>query len=483
MRVLVCFVVLLTGAALSSPAVAQTPDVENLKKLVDEQRNLIARQAERLEELGREMAALRAEMDETKEIARAASNRLASVAPGPPAADQQSLETRLEAIERTIQRLPELPAKAVAAGEFPGSIEIPGTGAAIKIGGQARFNLVHTLGPLGTDDRFIASSIPVGDERAGESARTTYTAEASRLNLDLRAPTRIGAVRTYIEGDFAGTGETARLRHAYIQTNRWMFGQTWSTFSDPEVEPSDIDFEGENALSRFRQAQLRYTRTIQPRLDLSLAIENPAPDLTGAEGVNLTPDFIGRLKWEPENAPVNVLTQPAHLQAAVLFRTLRGELVSQQDVTLSTAGFGGTLSGVLIPRWNAADRLKFAAYGGWGIGRYITDLGAAGGQDAVYDPSVNDLRALPVSALYMGYEHRWRPAFLSTFTYGIVNVHNLDAQTDDALHRTQRATANLTWNPFRRADIVLEFLAGERVNKNGEDGFSTQIQGGWRLRF
>jgi len=36
--------------------------------------------------------------------------------------------------------------------------------------------MVHTFAPLGTDDRFIASSIPVGEEHAGEEARTTYTA-------------------------------------------------------------------------------------------------------------------------------------------------------------------------------------------------------------------------------------------------------------------------------------------------------------------
>ena len=472
MRILACLVTLLVFFPQFSPAHAQSQDLDALKQLLQQQQRLIEQQGERLDALIRDVGELRKELVATR----------ASL-PTVPAPTPQAVEARLEAIERAIQRMPELPAKVVAAGEFPGSIEIPGTGAAVRIGGQARFNIVHTLGPLGTDDRFIASSIPVGDERAGESARTTYTAEASRLNLDLRAPTRIGAVRTYVEGDFGGEGETARLRHAYIQTNRWMFGQTWSTFSDPEVEPSDIDFEGENALSRFRQAQLRYTRQIHQRLDFSLALENPAPDLTGAEGVNLTPDFIGRLRWEPENARVNLLTQPAHLQAAVLFRTLRGELVSQQDVTLSTAGFGGTLSGVLVPRWSDADRVKFAAYGGWGIGRYITDLGAAGGQDAIYDPVANDLRALPVSAVYLGYEHRWRPSFLSAFTYGFVNVHNLDAQADDALHRTQRATANLTWNPCPRADVVIEFLAGERVNKDGEQGFSSQVQGGWRLRF
>ena len=54
-------------------------------------------------------------------------------------------------------------------------------------------------------------------------------------------------------------------------------------------------------------------------------------------------------------------------------------------------------------------------------------------------------------------------------TYGVVNVNNLDVQPEEALHRTQRTSINLTWNPIPR-DIVFEYLAGTRVNKNGERG-------------
>jgi len=261
-----------------------------------------------------------------------------------------------------------------------------------------------------------------------------------------------------------------------------VFGQTWSTFSDPEVEPTDIDFEGENAISRFRQAQVRYSHALREHLDLGVSLENPAPDLTGAAGVNLTPDVVARLRWDPDSPRPGLLSQPAHLQAGILFRTLRGQL-AQSDTTLATTGFGAGFSGVVIPNWASGDRVKFAIYGGWGIGRYITDLSADGGQDAVFDPSTDTLRALPVTSGYVGYEHRWRPAFLSAFTYGVVGVDNLDVQAADALRRSQRATANLTWNPLPRADLVFECLAGQRVNKDGRRGTSSQFQVGYRFRF
>jgi hypothetical protein len=51
------------------------------------------------------------------------------------------------------------------------------------------------------------------------------------------------------------------------------------------------------------------------------------------------------------------------------------------------------------------------------------------------------------------------------------------------LRRTQRATVNFTWSPIRQADIVLEFLTGTRVNKDGQRGTSSQLQAGWSFRF
>jgi hypothetical protein len=143
---------------------------------------------------------------------------------------------------------------------------------------------VNTFGPLGTDDRFVTSSIPAeGEQVPGEDKRTNYSASPSRLNLDLRSQSPVGPVRTFMEADFAGSGNTMRLRHAFIQARRWIAGQTWSTFSDPEAEPIGIDFEGLNAISLFRQPQVRYTHPLRPRLDLAVSLENPSPDLTGAK--------------------------------------------------------------------------------------------------------------------------------------------------------------------------------------------------------
>ena len=454
-----------------APAEQRTPGneiqsmVDELKKLVTEQRALIDGQAERIGSLERDLASIKRQQ---------ASGPTAPPALTPPQAHP------------TVQRQPEIEREVVSAGEFPRSVRIPGTDAAIRFTGQGRMTAVQTLGPLGTDDRFVTSSIPVGDDQEpGEDARTVYSPSASRFGLDLRTPFLATTLRTFIEGDFAGSNNTFRLRHAFMQTSRWIIGQTWSTFSDPEAEPIGIDFEGLNAISLFRQAQIRYTYPLRPHLQLAVALENPVPDLTGASGVNLTPDIIARLRWEPKSAVAGPLrlSGTQHVQAALIGRQLRGELTDQPQATLSTGGFGVNVSGVLVPFWDGDDRIKFASNNGWGIGKYITDLGTLGGQDAVYDSSAGTLRALPVSSGYVGYERRWQPTFVSAFTYGIVNVANLDIQPDDALKRTQRTSINVTWSPVPQADIALEFLFGTRVNKDNEQGSSSQIQLGWIYRF
>jgi hypothetical protein len=474
------------GQATSAPQAPSAP-LDDLRRIVDEQRALIDAQAARLDAQARELADLRKRVDDVSTVASGASQAVAELKPpgsAPPAAD---IEQRIEAIEQSVQRAPELPAAVVSAGDFPGSIRVPGTDAALKIGGQARMTLVNTLAPLGVDDRFITSSIPVeGTQAAGEESRVTYTPAASRVNFDVRSRSPIGDLRTFLEFDFAGTGNAARLRHAFMQVKRWTIGQTWSTFSDPEAEPIGIDFEGLNAISLFRQAQIRFTQPLREKLSFSLAVENPAPDLTGASGVNVTPDFVARIRWEPSGGVVlgpHLFTRTAHVQAAILVRSLRGELTNRPETTLATGGFGANISGVLVPRWSLDDRFKFAANTGWGIGRYITDLGTLGGQDAFYDPLTDSLRALQVYSSYFGYERVWKPTFTSAVTYGLVRVNNVDTQPSDALRETQRGTFNLTWTPIPQAEVVLEFLTGRRVNKDGKSGTSSQVQAGWTFRF
>jgi hypothetical protein len=466
-------------STLAQTAPSTDAAIAELRQLLAEQRTAIERQARIIEEQGRTLAVLQQQIEGANRKTEG-RRELAPSAPTTALAAAQAPESQQRKSRTAAEPTPDLPTAVVSAGDFSGSIRIPGTDSAFKLGGQARMVAVHTLSALGTDDRFVTSSIPVGVSKAEHEARTVYSPTASRLSTELRMPSQRGPLRLFVESDFAGTGQTMRLRHAFLQTHRFVVGQTWSTFSDPEAEPIGIDFEGLNAISQFRQPLIRWTPSSpNSHYQWALALENPAPDLTGAEGINLTPDLIARLRWEPERKR-ELLVRTNHVQASLLVRQLRGEA---SGVTLVTGGIGANISGVLVPRWDADDRIKFAGNAGSGIGRYIADLSSLGGQDAVYDPVQVSLRALPVSSGYVGYEHAWSRAFTTAVTYGVVNVSNLDIQPEDAFHRTQRTSINLTWNPIPVADVVLEFLAGTRVNKDGARASAGQIQAGWTLKF
>jgi hypothetical protein len=453
------------------------PAQANLAALLEEQHRTLEEQRRLIDALTKQLAETNALALETKKRLEAMEQEaLARV---------ETTDARLAEVERSQQKPPELET-VQPNGEFPGSLDIPGTEAAIRVGGQVRLMVVRNIGAIGTDDRFVTSSIPVeGSPDADKTDRTTLSATPSRFNIDFRTPTQYGDMRAFLEGDFAGDARTYRLRHAFGTWRALTVGQTWSTFSDPEAEPDGIDFEGLNAISLFRQPILRWTHPLSERFRLALAAENPAPDITGANGVSQVPDVVAQIRFDRRGTfiPGDFFSGRGHTQVALLIRQIRGEPAERPDETLSVAGVGVHLSGRISAPWRERDLIKFAGAAGSGIGRYITDLGAEGGQDAVYDPATNSLHALEVRSGYAGYELWWTDRLRSTLTFGAVYVDNLEIQDPDALHQTLRSSINLAWSPIPSVDLVMEFLSGTRVNKDRAEGRASQLQVGWTFRF
>jgi DcaP outer membrane protein len=432
------------------------------RTMADSQTVTVAAQRARLDTLETQLAETRQRLDELSSQA------------GLPAL-QKSLEERLKAVESATKKAPELPPDVVSAGDFPGSIRIPGSDAAIKFGARIRTAAVFTLDPLGTDDRFLTNSIPVGDTiTSGEAKRMNISARASRLNIEFRTPGGREQVRAFFEGDFAGAGNALRLRHAYAQYIGFIVGQTWSTFSDPAANHQDLDFEGVSSENEIRQPQIRYWWGKEGGARKAVAIETPAVSITGAEGVNLFPDVVART-YIP-------LPKDGHIQVAGVLRQIRGQVTSGEVQTVW--GGGGSVSGVvMVPVQKLSDRIIFQVNGGVGIARYINDLQSLGGQDAMYDSTRNVLKALPVLGWYVDYEHVWKEwsamehmNLRSTVMWSFVGVHNFDFQAADAYWKTNRLAVNAIFSPSTRVDLGIEYIFGNRYNKDGERGSANQIQ-------
>ncbi len=437
--------------------------------LADSQSVRLVAQQQRLDRLEQDLATMRKRLEELSSQA------------GMPALEQD-LNERLKRLEESTKKSPELPPDVVAAGDFPGSIRIPGSDAAIKFGGRIRTAAVVTLDPLGTDDRFLTNSIPVGQEVAsGDDKRTSISARASRLNFEFRTPSGNEEVRAFFEGDFAGAGNSFRLRHAYAQFRGFIVGQTWSTFSDPWADHHDLDFEGVSSENLIRQPQVRYWWGNEAATRYAVALETPSVSITGAQGVNLFPDAVARAFLK--------LPKSGHIQIAGVLRQIRGQ-TANEGVSTVWAG-GGSVSGVvLVPVRRLDDRIIFQVNGGTGIARYINDLNSLGGQDAVYDSTTHRFEALPAIGWYVSYEHTWKEwstleqmSLRSCVLWSYVSVDNTDFQPADAYQRTHRLAINTLYSPSNRVDVGLEYIWGSRVNKDRSRGSANQIQAVALFRF
>lgn len=467
----------------STQAAQQQRQIEKLEREIQDQRSTIAAQAAHADSQAVRIEAMTARLDSLQAELAGMTGRLIDLEAGAGRALPDSLiEQRLERIEKAAKKDPELPPDIVSAGDFPGSIRIPGTDAALKFGGRVRTSVVLTLDPLGTDDRFLTNSIPVGlVSISGEDKRTNISARASRLNVEFRTPIGEQQVRAFFEGDFAGAANAFRLRHAYAQFLGFIVGQTWSTFSDPEASVEDLDFEGISSENVIRQPLIRYWWHTDPRTRVALAIETPAVSLTGGTGVNLMPDLIVRT--------VRRHGEEGHVQLAGVLRQIRGE-ANPGDVRRDW-GWGLSASGVFPFRFQMLqDRIIFQVNGGTGIARYINDLNSLGGQDAVFDTTTGDLHALPALGWYVGYEHAWKEwkgaetmHLRSTLLWSFVTVDNRDFQEPNAYHKTHRFAVNLVFSPAERVDVGLELIQGSRTNKDGNRGDATQVQLVTLIRF
>jgi hypothetical protein len=410
------------------------------------------------------------------------------------------LRERLQSLQERLAAIPEDPVEAMGEESFPGSLRIPGTGTAMKIGGFVKGTFVKSFDPLATTDRFIVGSIPVGASEPGVEEESSLTANQSRLNLEMRETTGVGDLRAFVEADFASSGDTFRLRHAYGQFKDLLTGKTWSTFYDPLAGPEEIDFEGINGRTILRQTQIRWFPRIGRDWNLQVAFEDPNSqvseiDFTGSpddndpaynpdfgseiisNGVSDLPDFIASIR--------RTWFRRWHLKTAFVAHQVRAQYSQDPGLPVrDEIGWGLSTSGAFKAGWlDSRDNIKFQFIFGDGIGRYVNDPSSIGGQDGVFKPDGSDIKTLPIIAGFAAYQHWWSDSLRSNFIFSGVEVDNHDFQPDDAYKRTIRASTNLFWSPTSRVDLGAEFIWGERTNNDGESGDASQIQIATKYRF
>jgi len=392
--------------------------------------------------------------------------------------EEIAFRNRLETLEDSIAQSQDAASTTIDAESFPSSIPIPGTAAAIRIGGFVKANMAFNFDTIGSDDRFIVGSIPTDPQQEGES-EVNLTVSQSRLNFDLRDRTKIGALRAFIEADFAEEGDVFRLRHAFGQLQNVLIGKTHTAFMDVEATPEELDFEGINGAINVRQTQVRFFPPIGKDWNLLISLEDPEPEINNGEGISQNPDIVlsVRRTW----------FERWHVKTGLLLRKIRGSWDADPDVKDDTAGWALTISGkTAVPKWNANDNFLFQINAGRGYGRYINDLSSIaeqeGGQDAVFDPDGN-LKELPIFSGFLAFQHWWDDDLRSTFITSFVNIDTYDFQDGGAYDNTQRVSGNIIWSPSARVDLGGELIWGKRTDKDNASGSAVQLQMSAKYRF
>lgn len=499
------------------PALAQMDLRETLKDLT----NLMAEQqkelADQREELARQrelIMQLQNQLAGGEEQPKAAPVATVAQQPSPEAAettepeeDQSAQEQAKEALVKqqaespksseqmiaNLQKKIEDPSNTLYDKEFPGAWYLPGTTAAMKIGGYVNLSLVNSFNPLGSNDRFIVGSIPAdGQTVPGAVSGTSVSADQTRINLEYREQTQVGEIRAFVEGDFRGTSgegttENFRLRHAFGQFRAFLAGKTWSTFMDVNALPEEVDIEGMNGEILRRQPQIRWSPQFGEKLNLKIALEDSRTDVIDGTSERSRSDLVASLV----RMPLGPLGR-WNYRVGFILRDLKATADSStspgtEASTDRTTGWGITTGGKQPVSWwgDRGDFFVWQMSYGEGIGLYVNDLSTIGGGDAVFDPD-DRLRALPVLAGFLSYQHIWPKQFKflkswpgilrSNFSFGVVSIDNFDFQDGSDYKRTYRASANLIYNPTENVQLGFEFLWGQRQNKDGSKGTATQAQ-------
>jgi hypothetical protein len=339
----------------------------------------------------------------------------------------------------------------------------------VKLGGYVKLDLLHDFNQIGSTDSFDPRTIPTSFDPSVPDQNTQMQAKQTRLNLDISSS---GPFHVFVEGDFFGSGNSFRLRHAYGEMkldddDKLLGGQTWTTFMDVDGMPETLDFESPTAFPQVRLAQARFTRDLGGGSYWAVSVEDPANDVlvptgtTGAVG-NLTPDLDAALNWNRDRGHVRL----GLWGGAVRFNETNGK---SQEQPL----WGANLSSKVVTtgKDNAIAQVTY----GDGVGRF------RGGDVAAINAN-NNLIPIDVIALMGSYQHYWTPEYRSTVVYSWAAGTNTPTNLPgDTTKRTEYLAVNFIWQFNPKAWTGVEYLYGARDTVDRSHGADNRIQ--FSIRF
>jgi hypothetical protein len=424
----------------------------------------------------------------------AGASALALAAAGPARADEtKDLRGQIESMQDRIAKLEAdraakrrvAAAAAVEAGDKPRSWKIPGTNTSMNIGGYTKLDVLWDVGSSGSLAGIHGDAVAVWDVTAGGNNAANNRGNGGNFRLHARqsrfwiqtwTPTDWGELRTYIETDFFGAGNTLRLRHAYGVLGPVLAGQTWSTIMPVFAGADTLDFGGPTGQVFVRQAMVRYTHNFGGGLTLDFAIEDPTGDriIGGTAAAQRMPDLV---------VAANYIFPQGRLYVGGILRMIEHDTGAGTSAD-SQLGWGV----VAAATFKVMERLSVGlegSYGRGGLGKYL--FSASGFSDAILT-APNRVRAIETLAgkAWAQLQITDTIAVLAAYGYSRQDVRGEAAKAAipaGTPNWSWSIQGNVTWNPVRQVTFGIEYSYFFSGRYNGSNGTVNRVQASAQYRF
>lgn len=298
--------------------------------------------------------------------------------------------------------------------------------------------------------------------------RLGYTPAGTALFYTILGRNRIlGEYMGYIQGNFTGYNNVGfRLKKAYFTFRDWTVGYATSTFCDPAAEPPVLDGSGPSAEMSKTNVLVRWLHTTRKGLVYGGSIElSGSQPQTGDDSQTEScpgylPDLAAMLQYQWNSGK-------SHVRLSGLLRGIPyRDLVAQQNHTI--AGWGVQLSTV-AKVVNPLTLYGIVSYGR-GHASYSGDL-SIGNYDLVARPGKpGQLYAPKMFGVTLGATYYFLPSLYSTVALGELRYLPEGNPDNDEYKYGLYSAINCQWEVTPRLTCGLEYLAGKRMNFNGNHG-------------
>ncbi|RSN77528.1 DcaP family trimeric outer membrane transporter [Acinetobacter haemolyticus] len=308
------------------------------------------------------------------------------------------------------------------------------------------------------------SGVPLKDtaEAAQQKDRLHSTANVSRIGLNFTTPTAAGDVGGKLEMDFFGgaSRDQFRIRHAYLTFDKWLLGQTWSTFIAPEYYPETIDAATYVGGALQRSPLVRYSDNITANTSFALSVEDPKYTASSdPENKMRLPAFVGRVNHKFDNG--SMLSGRSFVAE---------KKTSNDDAWAWGVGIGGKY------QFHPKTFIKADYNHIKGDGRFLMWSNSSYAID-----DQNNIHSNEFDSISTGITHQFTSQFRSTLGYGYMK-----AKSDNTFARLNRDSSNQNkelwqgwingmYNPYKPITLGMEYVYGERETFDGRTGADNRI--------